>query len=131
MLRKVALAIGGGTKADMVVVNSGIAKTMLVELDVAPMNAPPSFFVFEAIQLDELQFLDPSFMARLAGEQEPNEKKVSCPCTIHPWCCVCGCWITLAGSLVPFQTIKSNSSSCSFFKDYQNFKVYIYIYIFF
>jgi hypothetical protein len=33
--------------------------------------------------------------------------------------------------LVPFQTIKSNSSSCSFFKDYQNFKVYIYIYIFF
>jgi hypothetical protein len=56
VLRKVALAIGGGTKADMVVVTSGIAKTMLAKLDVAPMNAPPSFSVFEAIQLDEPQF---------------------------------------------------------------------------
>jgi hypothetical protein len=41
----------------MVVVTSGIAKTiMLAELDIAPMNAPPSFSVFEAIQLDEPQF---------------------------------------------------------------------------
>jgi hypothetical protein len=55
-LRKVALAIGGGTKADMVVVTSGIAKTMLAELDIAPMNSPSSFSVFEAIQLDEPQF---------------------------------------------------------------------------
>jgi hypothetical protein len=29
------------------------------------------------------------------GEQEPNEKKVSCQRAIHPCCCVCGCWFTL------------------------------------
>jgi hypothetical protein len=22
-----------------------------------------------------------------------NEKKVSCPSTIHPWWCICGCWL--------------------------------------
>ncbi len=40
--------------------------------------------------------LELSSMGRLPGEQEPNEKKASCPCTVHSWWCVCGCWFMVA-----------------------------------
>jgi len=45
-------------------------------------------------------------MGRLAGEKEPNEKKMSCPHTIHPWSCFCACWFTLTGvALLQFMIV--------------------------
>ncbi len=40
----------------------------------------------------------PSTIGRLAGEQESNEKRSvrTCPCNIHPWWCIPGCWFTMA-----------------------------------
>jgi hypothetical protein len=50
------------------------------------MNAPASFSISKPCQFDEpsileplAHFLGPSAMGRLAGEQQPNEIKLSCP----------------------------------------------------